>query len=201
MGSPLLLIPPLVALVLVPHAPASVAGELCNPILLEFGFGIVVAVAMQHGLVSPRPWQAAVLAAAAAVILLVPSGGSGVRVLAFGLPACLIVAATAALEPWADRLPRRMLRLGDASYAIYLSHGFVMAALAPALPRIARAAGAGMAPDLWLALAVLASMALGEIIHLRLEKPLLRTPTARILIGGLQPTTQARPETSETRAR
>ena len=52
------------------------------------------------------------------------------RVLTWGIPAFVIVAGAVSLEPFvAPALPRWLLTLGDASYSIYLSHGFLLPAL------------------------------------------------------------------------
>ncbi len=102
-----------------------------DPITLEFVFGMAVAVALREG-AAPSPAARALLAAAAAALLLALGLGAPdlARWLRFGVPAGLLVAAAALGEP---RLPApvraAMLVLGDASYALYLVHPFVMRAL------------------------------------------------------------------------
>ena len=51
----------------------------------------------------------------------------GTRVLAFGLPSALVVASLVRLETEGRiKLPRIAVRLGDASYSLYLTHVFVL---------------------------------------------------------------------------
>ena len=109
--------------------PSPVLGFYTTPMVLEFALGMMLGLAWPRlhppeGLV--RPLQAA--AAAAFALML---GGPWLwpqadRLIAFGLPAAVIVAAALAVErqgraarwPW-------LQALGAASYAIYLSHFFV----------------------------------------------------------------------------
>lgn len=99
-----------------------------NPIILEFCFGMALARLAATGL--RLPLIARLLATAAALILLHLAAGIAqpIRPLIYGLPACLLVAA-ATLAP-ANSSPsarhRLLVRLGDASYAMYLVHPFVM---------------------------------------------------------------------------
>jgi peptidoglycan/LPS O-acetylase OafA/YrhL len=63
-------------------------------------------------------------------------------------------------------------KLGDASYALYLTHGFVMTAYARLLldARIAHA----LPLAVWMSLAVAFSIALGVATHHLIERPLAR---------------------------
>jgi len=108
----------------------------------------------------------ALLATGAAVALAwLPAGTPWWRALDWGGPAALLVASLLALEQReAVRWPRALLRLGDASYAIYLVHGFVLGALA-AVPRV---------PSAWvlLAAALALSTAAGLAVHHGVERPI-----------------------------
>ena len=90
------------------------------------------------------------------------------RFLAAGLPAALLVAAGTLLCP-NRQLPFQ--RLGDASYALYLSHRFTLRLLTltllPALP-----AGAAW---LYVVLACAASIAVALATYRLVERPLMRT--------------------------
>jgi exopolysaccharide production protein ExoZ len=93
------------------------------------------------------------------------------RPLLWGLPALMIVAGALAAEPvraWAP--PRALVRLGDASYAIYLCH-------APVVALAAAAVGAGNA---WVftPVAVAASLAVGLAFHRWVETPLIAAARA-----------------------
>lgn len=104
-----------------------------DPIILEFVLGMLIAEARASGL--RLPGAARVLMAAAGVALLaVDLTGVGVpRFLAHGGPAALLVAAAALGTGAASPAPagpwlRLGTALGDASYALYLIHPFVIRA-------------------------------------------------------------------------
>jgi len=101
-----------------------------SPIILEFTFGMVLALLKTEGIVLSRGLRAALViggvgALAAGAALDLP------RVLAHGLPAALFVAGAALgadRERPKTRLARMGVALGDASYALYLIHPFVIRA-------------------------------------------------------------------------
>lgn len=146
----------------------------CHPIILEFiaGMGIALLVERDRRL-QPAP---ALGTAAIALGLLVASDAVDSatverwRLLVWGLPSALLLYAVVSLERhvvgrfW--YLPRL---LGDASYALYLSHGFVLPILAVIFSRL------GLAGPAWggplFALAILASIAVGIATHLWVERP------------------------------
>jgi peptidoglycan/LPS O-acetylase OafA/YrhL len=99
-----------------------------DPIILEFVIGMGLALAVDAGLRLPG-WLRLILIAAAIAILHQQAGGPGIsRVLSFGLPgALLVMAAVTGRAPRPGSWPTRtLIRLGDASYAMYLFHPFVM---------------------------------------------------------------------------
>ena len=104
-----------------------------QPMVLEFGLGMLLGLAWPH--LKPPRWACRPLAAAGlaafALMLLGPALWPGTdRLIIFGLPAMVIVAACLMLERqgWAVRW-RWVKALGAASYAIYLSHFFVTQAV------------------------------------------------------------------------
>jgi exopolysaccharide production protein ExoZ len=104
-----------------------------TPMALEFALGMLLGLAWPR--LRPPPWAVwpLVLAGVAAFALMLagPELWPGVdRLIAFGLPAGVIVAACLMLERqgWAIRW-RWVKALGAASYAIYLSHFFVTQAV------------------------------------------------------------------------
>jgi peptidoglycan/LPS O-acetylase OafA/YrhL len=125
--------------ILIAHAvgQSSLAGFFSNPISLEFCFGLCLALLYRR---YPYPvWMRTVapyfvglgLLIAALAPLIVPhtntTGLPGLpRLFAWGLPALLIVGASLELGAPENAVGRVMLLLGDASYAIYLTHVFVM---------------------------------------------------------------------------
>lgn len=110
---------------------AAPMGFWANPIILEFGAGMVLAHVFFRGIRLPRAatW-ALILAGLVVAYVTGPMQTNANRVLILGLPALLIVASFA-LAP-APRNPRALAvveRVGDASYSLYLSHPFVITAV------------------------------------------------------------------------
>jgi peptidoglycan/LPS O-acetylase OafA/YrhL len=106
-----------------------VLGFYTQPMVLEFGLGMLLGLIWPR--LNPPAWARWPLAAtglvAFALILAAPSLWPGTdRLVIFGLPAAVIVAACLMLERrgWALRWPW-VKALGAASYSIYLSHFFV----------------------------------------------------------------------------
>jgi len=101
-----------------------------DPIVLEFALGMGLALLKAEGLVLSRPVRAA-LVTGGLVLLVGGAAADWPRMIAFGIPAALFVAA-AALGPDRVRattwLTRTGSALGDASYALYLTHPFVIRA-------------------------------------------------------------------------
>jgi peptidoglycan/LPS O-acetylase OafA/YrhL len=100
---------------------------LFDTIVVEFIFGVVLAKSVLRGWLLPEPVAAILVVAGFALILVVPESPQNLRTLTWGLPALAIVAGAVSLERRvAIMLPRWLLVLGDASYSIYLTHGFVV---------------------------------------------------------------------------
>jgi exopolysaccharide production protein ExoZ len=146
---------------------------LFSTIVLEFLFGVVLAKWTLRGFrLAPAVAMLLVLGGFAA-ILAMPMGPENLRVLSWGMPAFAIVAGAVSLEPLvAPALPRWILALGDASYSIYLSHGFV-------LPVLMLLIGRFVSPGLWaeavtILLCLVASSIAGWVMFFRVENPMLQ---------------------------
>ena len=103
-----------------------------DPVILEFVFGIIVALLYRAGFSLPLP-VATVLVIAALVEIgwtLTPWHRELPRWIIAGIPACQVVAAVVLVRQSVVTLPW-LARLGDASYALYLFH--------PAVISVARA--------------------------------------------------------------
>lgn len=140
-----------------------------DPIVLEFLFGVLLAGSLPLGW-RLRGGARLALAAFGAALFCLDLSASLPRPLAFGLPALLLVAAAVLGRPGAA-LPaaeRVAVLLGDASYAIYLTHPFPMRALAIVWPRLHLPAG------LYPAVALAAILAVGLAVHVAVERPLMR---------------------------
>lgn len=101
-----------------------------GPIILEFCAGMLLAQGFAAGIRLPLALRIG-FCLAAIYLLHCFAGDDGQREFAWGIPAVLLVAA-ATLAPVPARLGRAqklLVRLGDASYAMYLVHPFVMRAL------------------------------------------------------------------------
>ena len=142
-----------------------------SPLLLNFAAGMLIA---HLGLRAPV-WMLPL----GFLLLIVTPSWPDLPALSIILPATLIVASARAFDP---SLPtwRVPLLLGDASYAIYLSHIFVMFLILPDDPPATI-----LAATLMLLSLMLASIALGVVVHLLIEKPLSR------LLRGKRPSFQA----------
>lgn len=115
-------------------APAgnSVFGFYTQGIILEFGFGVLIGRAYTKGL-RIRPALALAAMCLGVLGIVASTWVLTSRVLSLGVAAALIVFGAAMYER-ARAVPRHatLHLLGDASYSIYLAHGFVLGALAKA---------------------------------------------------------------------
>ena len=94
------------------------------------------------------------------------------RLLGYGLPSVALVYGLMILEKAGGRSPRFLTAIGDWSYSIYLSHIFVIAALAHLVSRLR---APGRASELLLEVVGLAAVWLtGALSYRYLEIPLLR---------------------------
>jgi exopolysaccharide production protein ExoZ len=108
-----------------------------QPIILEFGTGILIAIAMRRGVTLVLPIRIGLVAIGSFLIVALPFGQSPeingtlfngfTRFYVLGVPSALLIAA-AALGP--DVKPRPWLtipiEIGNASYSLYLVHPFAI---------------------------------------------------------------------------
>jgi exopolysaccharide production protein ExoZ len=168
----------------------AVRSLLADPVPLEFCMGLCLAWAYSR-------WQAVfkqltigwVLAlvglgitAAAPLFVWHPdtTGLPGAaRVVAWGLPALLVMVAALPIRAPRKLATRFAVLLGDASYALYLTHLFVMIGYGWVL----KSTGFGASAQIWVVpLVVVASIMIAIVTHLTIERPLLsiiRTLTTR----------------------
>jgi exopolysaccharide production protein ExoZ len=137
-----------------------------NPIVLEFGMGLLIARARSVG---PRYGALLVgLGIAGLLLSLARSGDQPLaaqifdlsapdRVLWWGIPAAMLVWGVLQFEPWLQgRVANKFAFLGDASYSIYLTHPLSLIVFKLLMP--------------W-PLAILCAFVWGGISHFYVEKP------------------------------
>lgn len=160
-------------------------------IVLEFVLGMAIAQAFLQGLRLPAWLRAAIVVAASSLLcrdfLDAASQPEGwitpntlPRVLAWGLPAAMIVTAAvlgAKVQASPTAARRWGILLGDASYALYLAHPFVIVLVRKAMLATGLLASLGGWAMVAVSLAI--SCAIAIALHLWLEKPLTRWLTRR----------------------
>jgi exopolysaccharide production protein ExoZ len=146
---------------------------LTSPLLLEFALGMLIGMAFIGGAATRARWGALCIAACVLIIGLTHAAfirSDIERLLIRGVPAALLVLGMLCFEERLRRAPwRPLLILGDASYALYLTHDFVL----PAVNRVAAGRlGLPLALVAWLAVA--ASLAVGWGFFVAVERPMIR---------------------------
>jgi peptidoglycan/LPS O-acetylase OafA/YrhL len=105
--------------------------------------------------------------------MLIPEAHAPWGFLAWGLPAAAVVTGAVALEEWVGaRLPKWLLEAGDASYALYLSHTFILPYLINALARMSMTGAPALALAIVVGLAI--SFPAAIVVHRYVELPLLK---------------------------
>ena len=156
-----------------------------DPIVLEFAFGAGLGLLRAEGVRLHAPSRAALAAAGLFGLALAPSEPA-LRPLAWGLPAAFLVAAAVLGRDRPESVPgggaARLLgaaeRLGDASYALYLLHPFVLRAVREGLLRTGLAAPLGPWPSL--VLMVVLTLPAALLVPRLVERPLTRLVRRRL---------------------
>lgn len=155
------------------------------PIILEFLLGVGIASVWRRAPRRLGPWAVGLALVGFGLSLVVGYGGiddvralndpwNGLRrVLIWGLPSALLVFGVVRIER-ADFAPGRLERaaafMGDASYSIYLTHVLVIRALG----RLFESGMIAAPGDAVVLLTVLASLAAGVVVHVWIERPVLK---------------------------
>ncbi len=103
--------------------------SLASPILLEFVFGMLIGGLFMRGWLKrpSSPWMIAISVAGLLCLGLMPASGIWGRVAIWGIAAATTLAAGVLADRWLDPfLPAIVVRIGEASYSLYLTHGFVL---------------------------------------------------------------------------
>jgi peptidoglycan/LPS O-acetylase OafA/YrhL len=155
-----------------------------NTIVLEFLGGVLIGLAVMRGLALSPPLAWLMLIGGFILLLVWPAGSALLRPLNWGIPATTLVLGAVALErklaPW---LPHWLLASGDASYAIYLTHGFVVPVVFLSVEH------ADLGPVMSLAITVLGSLIgsamVGYITHKLIERPMLQVMRRRRSLAAM----------------
>ena len=162
----------------------SAIATLANPILMEFVAGMFIGWATVAGHRMPARLAVVCLAASFGALAmsqaLPESFGIRHRHWLWGVPGSVALVSVIALEPLFKRWRSRWaVQLGDASYAIYLIHGFVVPFVGVAFLKLqASGAGAGLGATV---VACVLSAIVGVVVHQRIEGPLTHWLNSRLL--------------------
>ncbi|WP_244475766.1 acyltransferase [Methylobacterium sp. Leaf466] len=159
--------------VLVPDLPMPLAFW-SAPIGLEFALGAAVGLARAEGLRLSLAPRLALALAGLALLSVAPEPDAVARPLAYGLPAMLLVAAAglgaSAGRATSSSLPWRFgIHLGDASYALYLVHPFVLRGLRGAITGLALP----ISPSASMAAMIVMAAAIALAVHRYVERPMV----------------------------
>jgi exopolysaccharide production protein ExoZ len=151
---------------------------LANPISLEFCFGLMLALLWQSKIRTAAAVGIGLLGfivIATAPLYVFHSNTNGLpdfaRIIVWGLPAAFILGAFLSVGPPKGVGSRFAGLIGDASYAIYLTHFFVMTAYAKILKTTVLGSQSQVQ---FIPIVIGACVALGIAVHLVVERPILR---------------------------
>jgi exopolysaccharide production protein ExoZ len=156
-----------------------------HPVMLEFVYGMALALLYTSGLRLaglPRALlAAAAILALVAVASLVGAAAMSFRQVFYGVPAAMLVAAVAfGRERRAEKSRPALLgaAVGDASYALYLIHPFVIRAGREGILRTGLSGAIG--PGLFIALSLAAAAVASLLVYRFFERPLTVEVRARL---------------------
>lgn len=142
-----------------------------DPMQLEFAFGIVAAQFILQRKLMVGPLLA--IAASLALLTIDSSSERLWRIYAAGLPSVALVAWCASADmraPLQDAANNWLVKLGDASYSIYLTHVFVISIMGKILQKL----WGTMPVDLAILIMALVTLAAAYAMHLIVERPIMR---------------------------
>ena len=154
----------------------------CDPLMLDFCFGMAIALAYRAGWRVPLPVTVlCVVAAIAAVVASGLNGGPHVawRVLEWGVPSAVLLGGIVLCRAQPDPGPigRAFAFLGDASYSLYLIHPLVL----PIPRRILRHfIDIPQSPWIFGAFLLVAAIVAALLCYVLFERPLTRALYRRI---------------------
>ncbi|RSU46764.1 acyltransferase family protein [Sphingobium yanoikuyae] len=163
-----------------------------NSIILEFVAGIGLGLAYEQGRLRPSLALSCGLFLLGGCLLVAAGDTDLPRVIKGGIPACLMLCAALALPARLDRaMPRPLILLGDSSYALYLSHRFVLRSVTLLFGAIA--IPAGLEAYLYVATTLGGAVLLSILIYTYVEAPMLRLLLRRPRDAQPAPASSIRP--------
>jgi len=149
-----------------------------NPIILEFCAGMIIALLTAKFLLS-TPARLALVAAALIIFLIQPAWPD---IFAKGIPAaCLVAAASLGAPARRKYIISASLILGDASYALYLVHPFIMRVFEIIAPHSAVLRNPAIYISLCLILAQLAALAIHRVFEVPITNRLRPAPRPAVM--------------------
>jgi peptidoglycan/LPS O-acetylase OafA/YrhL len=166
-------------LALAGYAALVPADGFANTIVMEFLFGMAIGGCVPWLQRRQPAYGISIGTLCFVLLLIVPAGGAVPRPFTWGVPAAIIVAGAVSAEmTLRRRIPAWLLAAGNASYATYLTHGFIVPAVFMLCARSIGFDAVGLPVTVISSLFL--SAALGQITHLLIEQPLiLRLRTGR----------------------
>jgi peptidoglycan/LPS O-acetylase OafA/YrhL len=145
---------------------------LISPVVIEFLFGVILAHFAFRRKLPGTAMGAVLLAGGFLALMLMPAVPSPWGYLAWGLSAAAVVTGAVSLEDAVGhRLPKWLLELGDASYALYLTHNFILPHIEDALSWLHVTGPLGLPAAIVLGLAI--NFPASILVHRLIEKPLM----------------------------
>jgi exopolysaccharide production protein ExoZ len=157
-----------------------------DPIVLEFVFGMGLALLLEEGLCPVPVWRFGLVCVGLVLLhldLVQPDGAIVLpRALAYGIPATMLVAAAVFHhDPAAPPAIERWLSaLGDASYALYLAHPFAIRGMREIFVYSGLAPAAGL--SVFISSAVIAAVILALLLYQFVERPMTRALRRRLAV-------------------
>jgi peptidoglycan/LPS O-acetylase OafA/YrhL len=152
-----------------------------DPIILEFVFGMLLALAFMAGVRLPRILAFGIVAAALIALFEAPrlNLAVGPRGLQWGVPAACIVGALvfAKFRGSQSSVGRALVFVGDSSYALYLLHPLTGPLLRRFFPGLVDPVAH---PWLYATILLTVALAVSMAVHALLEKPFTRMLQHRI---------------------
>ena len=145
---------------------------LASTLIIEFLYGVILAHLTTKRKLPGNRLGMVLLGGGFLALMLIPQPSFQWKFLFWGLPAAAMVTGAVAMEDtWGGRLPKWLLEAGDASYALYLSHIFIMPFLGNILKRMHFTGTPALAAAIVLGLGLSFPAAL--LVHRHIEKPLM----------------------------